>query len=760
MKTAGAEEYIIKNLKQSLRRTDLDGILDCWYDMTARKARVNAGDWCEGEVIQKVKDMLINGGWVDAEADIELLDEAGGPGAGDWVKVAASGGVDVRESAVHGKGLFATRTFEPGDTLYSEFMRKLPGKDRRDRWEQSEMCRHTNHGDPPNATVRKDKDSTELVALETIAKNEEIRVDYTDVTRTMGRNFYYTYQGKPYGNGEAANYIKASAAAASYGYTKSAATTADIHKRLAAARDKTTEPVSAAVAAAGNYRKGRLKYHGLPVSIENPKGSIRRGVSGRGVAWSTTMKHDYGYIRGTTGADGDPIDVFIGEDPKSELVFVINQVNKDGSFDEHKVVLGAMDTSQARKTYLSNYAAGWSGCGEIVSMTMAQFKEWMQTSKVKKPATAVKVATDYVIGQVLEMGAYMEWRAVPDRICVLLKIASTIRDDVQAAIKDLPIADKGYGHVYWHPHRKNLWAVLSDSDEQETHDAWWGALSKIPGVNKVFTEAEAGPSDEHRDEWVQIKRAGAILDAAGSPFGGPSAATNAIVGALIGGGLGYGGGRLLETLVPERVATRGNLSRSLLLAGAALGSSPGITQGFANMSLNAKAGDPSATRSFFSPLDKQRVRPDAAGLRERALGKPSVPPGTMEGVFGKPKNYSTIGDKLAAYSSGLGNSALPPIRVDRFNNAIWADTQSPPAINAMAAGVVSGVAQQYSTNLLSPSHFIKGLAAAGVDYATARVAGGVLGVLGGMTPAAQKDLQQLGLWSGLIRGTIGSILGR
>ena len=52
------------------------------------------------------------------------------------------------------------------------------------------------------------------------------------------------------------------------------------------------------------------------------------------------MNNDYGYIRGTQSVDGDHIDVFLGPDLKSPNIYVVDQVNPDGSFDEHKVMYG------------------------------------------------------------------------------------------------------------------------------------------------------------------------------------------------------------------------------------------------------------------------------------------------------------------------------------------------------------------------------------------------------------------------------------
>ena len=175
-------------------------------------------------------------------------------------------------------------------------------------------------------------------------------------------------------------------------FQKQSQTTEDIIDRIINARNNTATAVSEGNAAAGNYRKGRFNYHGLKISIENPKDSYRSGTDDSGKKWASLMKFDYGYIRGTTGADGDPVDVFIGDDPKSELVFIINQNTKGGDFDEHKVILGVLDAKQARQTYSANYNDGWTGCGGVVGMTMPQFKQWLADADKESPAGEVKQA--------------------------------------------------------------------------------------------------------------------------------------------------------------------------------------------------------------------------------------------------------------------------------------------------------------------------------------------------------------------------------
>ena len=65
---------------------------------------------------------------------------------------------------------------------------------------------------------------------------------------------------------------------------------------------------------------------------------MRRGADASGKQWEQEMQNTYGYIRGTEGVDGDHIDVSLSDDPSQGDVFVVDQMNKDGSFDEHKVI--------------------------------------------------------------------------------------------------------------------------------------------------------------------------------------------------------------------------------------------------------------------------------------------------------------------------------------------------------------------------------------------------------------------------------------
>lgn len=162
--------------------------------------------------------------------------------------------------------------------------------------------------------------------------------------------------------------------------------------QIAAEEAKVDTNPSEAQKEAGNYQKGHIKIDGYDITIENTKGSIRRGTDASGKPWETKMHYTYGYIRGTEGVDGDHIDVFLSDNPTSGSVFVVDQVNPTtGEFDEHKCMYGFGSEEEAREAYLSNYSKGWKGLGNITEVSREDFKKWIESSHRKtKPFAEYK----------------------------------------------------------------------------------------------------------------------------------------------------------------------------------------------------------------------------------------------------------------------------------------------------------------------------------------------------------------------------------
>ncbi len=148
------------------------------------------------------------------------------------------------------------------------------------------------------------------------------------------------------------------------------------------------EQPTEAQARAGNYKKGRARLNGFAITIENPRDSIRSGTSPDGTKWESKMAHHYGDLQRTAGADGDPVDVFIGPRPDLDTVFVVDQVDPaTGDFDEHKVMMGFKSIEDARAGYLANYEPGWRGLGDITEMPLADFRKWVRSPAAKLPAS-------------------------------------------------------------------------------------------------------------------------------------------------------------------------------------------------------------------------------------------------------------------------------------------------------------------------------------------------------------------------------------
>lgn len=154
---------------------------------------------------------------------------------------------------------------------------------------------------------------------------------------------------------------------------------------------------------AGNYKKGHVKVAGFNISIEQPRGSVRSGTDANGKKWSVTMNNTYGYMTDNVGVDGDHLDVFLSNDIDSwdqQNVYVVDQYNLDGTFDEHKVMLGFNDRDDATGAYFSNYDSSWrTSKRKIITSTVPMdiFKKWIESSNRKtKPIAEYSLVKEHL----------------------------------------------------------------------------------------------------------------------------------------------------------------------------------------------------------------------------------------------------------------------------------------------------------------------------------------------------------------------------
>lgn len=136
-----------------------------------------------------------------------------------------------------------------------------------------------------------------------------------------------------------------------------------------------------AQAAAGNYKKRRVAWHGLEIAIENEKGSVRSGTDDSGKDWTIKMRCPYGYFCRSEGVDGDEVDVYLGEDPTADKVYIVHQ-RKAGdwkSYDEDKVMADFPSEQAARAAYLNQYDDP-RFLGPITTMAVDKFVEKLKAT--------------------------------------------------------------------------------------------------------------------------------------------------------------------------------------------------------------------------------------------------------------------------------------------------------------------------------------------------------------------------------------------
>lgn len=152
-------------------------------------------------------------------------------------------------------------------------------------------------------------------------------------------------------------------------------------------------------------------FAGLPIVIENPKGSTRNWVDSDGTTGSTKMRYDYGYIDGTCGPDGDGVDVYLGPNPDAHWVYVVHQMSKASGFqkfDEDKAMLGFDSANHARDAYLGQYNDE-RFFGGMTQMTVDDFKRQLIT------ATAGRIQHAQMDGLEDEVDEYLAKRAAEKR---------------------------------------------------------------------------------------------------------------------------------------------------------------------------------------------------------------------------------------------------------------------------------------------------------------------------------------------------------
>ena len=299
---------------------------------------------------------------------------------------------------------------------------------------------------------------------------EVIKVDAPDKSKNYPGT-YYEIDGKQFGDlYEVANYIDGNEQPLSA-------------KIEVASAEVNTDPTEAQKEA-GNYKKGHVQVGTFDITIEQPQGSVRKGTDADGKQWESKMNNTYGYIRGAVGVDGDHIDVFLSNDIdgwNGRKVFVVDQYNPDGSFDEHKVMLGFNDQDEAKGDYLANYEQGWENGRriDITGVNLEDFEKWIESSKRKtKPfgeyssvkKDVVEINAPEEAGYSITPSTYTNKKGKTSDVS-LLTFDHDLTADQERAVKEFAKERTGEGRFApargWKDRESGGWMFRSEEDARK-----------------------------------------------------------------------------------------------------------------------------------------------------------------------------------------------------------------------------------------------------------------------------------------------------
>ncbi len=113
-------------------------------------------------------------------------------------------------------------------------------------------------------------------------------------------------------------------------------------------------------------------FMGLPVVIEHQRGTQRWEGAPR-------LPAHYGYIPGIGSAEGETewMDCMVGDATDAPYAFVLDHYRADGSFEEHKVMIGFRRLEDALRAHRGAYDGTGCTARGVCQMTIPQVQEWM-----------------------------------------------------------------------------------------------------------------------------------------------------------------------------------------------------------------------------------------------------------------------------------------------------------------------------------------------------------------------------------------------
>lgn len=365
----------------------------------------------------------------------------------------------------------------------------------------------------------------------------------------------------------------------------------------------------------------------------------------------------------------------------------------------------------------------------------------------------------------------MRWEDVPDIVDEwAVKVAASAAALRRAAANIFTSSDVGY---YYNPVVEHIGFYSPDENPTDLVRCKTAA-ARVTGLPSLFlTYQDLADTD---GTWVKVaysptlRRAGELLNffpgqLPGGVPNAPSPLAAILTSGLLGAGLGYGGGKILSSLLPRRVGH--NLGRTGLLLGAALGAAPGAAWAGTNVLANRSPNDP--TLLAGNPDDEVDIMPNASNggnmLPYDETGVSDLLSGTTQAGLGRA--FKSALDAYEKSASTFAGSYAPPsatpmdVNINALGQTMWDLGATPTLTAATMAGVYA--ARQLPDPRGRPgwatSHQLGQLAqnAAG-DYATGLLVGAALnGIVGTPLSAPTYGLGNMAL--GIVGAVVPKLFG-
>lgn len=231
-----------------------------------------------------------------------------------------------------------------------------------------------------------------------------------------------------------------------------------------------------------------LDYQGITIDVEHRKGGIRSGVDPDGTPWSVRMPATYGEVRGTVGADGDAVDVYVGDDPYAPFVYVV-QAKLPGkkAFDETKSFLGFRSRADALATFRRAYTVP----GFLHGCTRWPFAAWKEA--MSRPHLARGRLTRPLVKS--RVKAHM-------RVTASGKVVRVHEHERKGAPRHPDeLVEHIKAKVAKHGHDWN--AAMHIAGQELFPDEWPEGPFRVP-PGPAFNGRRAALIREHPDAWAQV----------------------------------------------------------------------------------------------------------------------------------------------------------------------------------------------------------------------------------------------------------------